>query len=346
MRKVLMAFMFCLGIAVLLGNTAIADEISPDFKIADDGSRITVNPQVGNGTSNRAPGSLTTIFASNNQFAGNTFDIMPAVDLEITALDCNTDPVGAPIVIDVYYKDGTSVGFESNPAPWTLLGSATTTSAGSDNPTNIDLTGNGVTFLAGQTYGIYVDLANYASGVNVLRYTNGQGTYSNSDLSLTTYTGKGNPAFLGSTFTPRQWNGTVYYETGGAGGSLIANPTTISQSTGGTITFTLDAGAMYAGGDYVIVGSVTGNTGVPLKGGAVLPIAWDTFTNITINFAGSAFFPNTFGQLDGNGQATAGFDSLGPLPASMLGVVMYFAYPVPDNPAWFASNDVTVTVVN
>jgi hypothetical protein len=40
----------------------------------------------------------------------------------------------------------------------------------------------------------------------------GPTVFSNTELSLTTYVGKGSPAFSGGTFSYRQWNGTVHYE--------------------------------------------------------------------------------------------------------------------------------------
>jgi hypothetical protein len=84
-------------------------------------------------------------------------------------------------------------------------------SAGADNPTPVPI--GGLDLVPGQTYGIYVDLESYSgSGGTTIRYTNGgPTTFSNADLSLTTYHGKGNPAFTGPSFFPRQWNGTVYY---------------------------------------------------------------------------------------------------------------------------------------
>ena len=45
-----------------------------------------------------------------------------------------------------------------------------------------------------------------------LRYTNGgPTTFTNADMQITTAHGKGNPAFTGATFFPRQWNGTIHY---------------------------------------------------------------------------------------------------------------------------------------
>jgi hypothetical protein len=161
----------------------------------------------------RASGSLTTIFASNNGFAGNTFDIDPATDLKITGIDVNVSPAGLTTEVDVYYKSGTCVGYESNSGAWTLLASGSGTAAGTDLPTFIDLPGApGVSFNSGQTYGLYVDVSSYPTPI--LNYTNGgPTTYSNADLSLTTNSGQASPAFT-AFFPSREWNGTLYYETG------------------------------------------------------------------------------------------------------------------------------------
>jgi hypothetical protein len=195
-----------LALSVFLAGAALADDDGRP------GDCMQVNALAA-GNPGRDPGNLTTIFTGGNGYAGNMFDIEPALDLEIDAIDVNVDALGAVVYIDVYWKDGTCVGFESSPSSWTLLGSFSGTGAGTNVPTYIDMTGNGKTFLAGQTYGLYVDLVNYSTAPN-LNYTNGTPTvYSNAHLTLTTHCGKGTPAFTGSTFLDRIWNGTVYYNT-------------------------------------------------------------------------------------------------------------------------------------
>jgi hypothetical protein len=159
------------------------------------------------------PGSLTTLFASDNGFAGNTFDIenIGADPIDITGWDVNLDVVGGPHTIEIYWRVGTSVGFENSSAGWTLLGSdAAVTSAGDNNPSAVTMPP--FTIQPGELFGFYVDLASF-DGTTLLRYTNGGPTvFSNTELSLTTYVGKGNPAFTGGTFPYRQWNGTVHYD--------------------------------------------------------------------------------------------------------------------------------------
>jgi hypothetical protein len=154
------------------------------------------------------PSSLTTLFATNNSFAGNTFDITTNVAILINGFDVNIDGAG-PTTMAVYWRPGTSDGFESAAAGWTLLGTDVVTPAGTNSPTHVDV--GGLNLDAGQTYGFYIDVQSYPS--SSMLYTNAGGPvdFSNADFTITTFYGKGNPAFTGETFVFRQWNGTVHY---------------------------------------------------------------------------------------------------------------------------------------
>jgi subtilisin family serine protease len=156
--------------------------------------------------------SLTTLFASNNGFAGNMFDLQVNEVLTITRFEINIDTLGSTNTIEIYYRLGTCVGHESSPDGWILLGSDTgVVSNGTNNPTPVNI--GGLMLGPGQVYGFYVNLASYPS--SDMRYTDGGPTvFSNAQMSLTTNCGKGNPAFTGDTFFPRQWNGTIYYTIG------------------------------------------------------------------------------------------------------------------------------------
>ena len=132
--------------------------------VCDDGTPLRQSISSG-GPSAQAPGSLTSIFASNNGFAGNTFDITPNVDIEITGLDFNGSGTGIQYNIDAYYKVGTSVGFEADPLAWTLLASGLSGAcSGTNLPTFVNMAGNGIVFSAGTTYGIYFDSVDYPTG--------------------------------------------------------------------------------------------------------------------------------------------------------------------------------------
>lgn len=213
MKKSLFFLTLVLGATLLFGTATFADE--NDEKTGDDGQPLGISAgslSFGSSSGGRPAGSLTTLFAGNNGYAGNMYDIVPSFDMMIDAIDVNIDAVGETAIIDVYWKDGTCVGYETSPADWTHLGTFTGTGAGADLPTWIDMYGNGKTFLAGQTYGLYVDLQNYSTITGNMNYTNGPPTvYSNADLTLTSWCGMTTPAFNGF-FADRIWNGTIYYD--------------------------------------------------------------------------------------------------------------------------------------
>lgn len=189
---------------------------------ADDGSLVVQT--VANGPGAQVPGSLTTHFLGGNGFAGNMFDFTPNVDMAITGLDFHGRANANSYNIDLWYRSGTSVGFESTSTGWSLLASGSAINNGSGVGTFVDLSGNGVLFTAGQTYGLYMDNSNYTTsgGIN---YTNTTGPefYSNADATIRTHCGKGNPAFTGSTFFNRAWNGTIYYDTQGGFTLTVSN---------------------------------------------------------------------------------------------------------------------------
>ena len=73
--------------------------------------------------------SLTTIFAENNGNLSVFFDIENITSVPITILswdnnfrDCD---IGGPLDVSVYTRNGTSQGFETSPAGWSLIGTVT-----------------------------------------------------------------------------------------------------------------------------------------------------------------------------------------------------------------------------
>jgi len=202
---------------------------NPDAACGGPGPAPAPGPQLGTG-------SITTLFAQNNQFAGNTFDMVPAVNMTITSFDVNLS-AGAATTMNIYWRNGTAFGFESNAAGWTSIGTAGVTPNGPNIPTPVAI--GGFTMTGGNTYGFYVDTQTYPSAS--LMYTNGgPTTFSNADTDLTTFHGKGNPAFAGASFFPRQWNGTVYYDIL-QDADLDLTKTVDPQvvQPGGTVTYTL-----------------------------------------------------------------------------------------------------------
>ncbi|NKI33586.1 hypothetical protein HFP89_00215 [Wenzhouxiangella sp. XN79A] len=197
----------------VLDNGAQRPADFPSLQVECGGPGITVDRGL-------TGGQLTTLFAADNSFAGNTFDLenISSSPIMIQGFEVNLSdevPTGNANTIDIYYKTGTAVGFEGDPAAWTLLGSDTNVlSQGADVPTPVDV--GGLVIQPGETYGFYVDLASY-DGTDLILYTNGgPQTFSNGELTLTSNTGQGDPAFTGGSFFPRIWNGTVLYSAAGS----------------------------------------------------------------------------------------------------------------------------------
>jgi hypothetical protein len=119
----------------------------------------------------------------------------------------------------------------------------------------------------------------------------------------------------------------------------------ISESLGGAIVFQLDAGIQNADRMYFLLGGMTGTEpGTSLPGGiATLPLNWDIFTNLTIQWANSPIFQNFLGQLDSFGNALAVFDTQGPLPSGLAGIALYFAFAL-NNPWDSVSNPVGIEI--
>ena len=129
-------------------------------------------------------------------------------------------------------------------------------------------------------------------------------------------------------------------------GGLEADTTTLPESTGGVVHFTLEAGAPNAYRNYLMLGSISGTQpGIPLPGGmATLPLNWDVMTNVVLSLLNTPIFSDFMGMLDGAGSGSATYDTLGPLPPGLVGASLYFAYAL-NNPWDFASNAVAIEIV-
>ncbi|MEZ4777981.1 MAG: HYR domain-containing protein [Flavobacteriaceae bacterium] len=159
-------------------------------------------------------GAITTLFNSNNGGANGwtvMYDLtVGASDIEITGFDMNTSSTSA-FNLQVYTLVGTFVGNQTNPGAWTLTATGSGTGAGTNNPSNVTLV-SPMTLSAGTTYGIglrMVEAGPQYSGTGT-NPAPGSTSYSNADLSLSLGSAVSG-LFTGSVFTPRIWNGTIYY---------------------------------------------------------------------------------------------------------------------------------------
>ena len=153
-------------------------------------------------------GSLTTTFNDNNLQNGNMFSMKAAKDLEVDSLDINPNSSGS-CGYEIYTSTSAlSMSTATDSSKWTLRQSGTVTVTGG-TAKNIALT-TPVEMTANQTLAWYVTFT--SCGV---RYTNGSsfGAVYASNSDLTIYEGYGKAYAFSSTFSPRVWNGTVYYTT-------------------------------------------------------------------------------------------------------------------------------------
>jgi hypothetical protein len=126
-------------------------------------------------------------------------------DVLILSFDANLTNTGT---VEIWYRQDPIAGHTGSSAGWTQIGSASVTSMGAGTPTPIPIPIN-ITIPAGQTYGWYL----HNSGS--VTYTNGSvvGAVYASDTYLSILEGFGG-GYFSLTFSPRVWNGTVYYEVG------------------------------------------------------------------------------------------------------------------------------------
>ena len=155
---------------------------------------------------------LSTIFAANGgTTAGGAmyFDLTASQPVLIDSLELNLlAAAGSPVDVEVYLRPGTSAGFESSLAGWSLVATSdgTATANGFDVPTPMTLSAP-------------VHVPSGLSGVALVAIgsgharTNGTGTNQNySDGIITLDLGtSSNAPFSGTAFSPRVWNGTICY---------------------------------------------------------------------------------------------------------------------------------------
>jgi len=161
--------------------------------------------------------SITTTFASDNQFEGNMFNVTTFGNaLNVTALEVNITPT-VPFSINVYTKSGTFSGFEQTPSAWTLVASGSAISKGLNIPSFVDI--SDFVLPANSLTGMYITLSpavGFGDTIN-MRYTDGNSTFSNSNIRLDLGVGVGGLfGANGGIFSPRTWNGAIFYDVQGA----------------------------------------------------------------------------------------------------------------------------------
>ncbi len=148
--------------------------------------------------------SLQTTYRAGNSQNGAMFDLTAHQAVTLTGFDVSRTGT-SPVPIRVYYTPGGYAGKENNADAWTLMGEATVQPNGTGVAAYVNI--GGLTIKSGETYGIYITDIGGTTGL--INYTNGSETFDNGEIRIQTGVGKSYP--FGATFSPRTWNGTVYY---------------------------------------------------------------------------------------------------------------------------------------
>ncbi len=154
--------------------------------------------------------SITTTYDGALGQEGNMFDVLVADnDLYITGFDVNMGYGTYDMAL--YSIDGTWQGSENTAANWSLLSTTTVASAGPGTATYADF--DNFWLSANSSTGLYITLtSNLDTGVMYYSQGTAEGNLlaGNSDLQL--LEGIGVEYAFGTTYSPRGWNGSVYYE--------------------------------------------------------------------------------------------------------------------------------------
>lgn len=206
-----------------------------------------------------AQSPLTTTFANNNGNAAGgaiyfDLDVLDPAGVTIYNIDINT--AAAAGGIEVYTTPTTSVGNNSDPSLWTLVDAGSfSTGAGMSAPTAVCL--NTGFFLATGTHGIAIV---QGAGVNCA-YTTGTApfplTYATAELSFTANGGTNVP-FSTTLFSPRVWNGSLFYESGTTVGTCLPGASKTAFGEGCYSSFASIYEVLAAGGSDLAGLKITG----------------------------------------------------------------------------------------
>lgn len=158
----------------------------------------------------------------NNGQAGVMFDAinLGSIEMELLSFTPSLDP--GNWTIEVYYTTTATSwnGNQTNAGAWTLAGTATVTSTGTNPGTLVDV-GGGIFIPGGSSKGIYIT---GTSGFP-MNYTNGSGASNDGTLEVNSNPGAGKGYPFGATFISRMYNGGVQYN------AIVPEPS-ITQTSG------------------------------------------------------------------------------------------------------------------
>ena len=157
------------------------------------------------------------------------------------------------------------------------------------------------------------------------------------------YVTMGNPGVL----VPMDWDcgGEAYpaFIVNGFTDPLELENHALSEAEGGDVHFELNAGPPAAGRQYLLLGSMSGTSGIGLPGGGVLPLTQDAMTRYIYQRANDANLIDFRGTLDADGRARATLSHPGPFPVAAPRTLSFAWTTVA--PYDFQSNAVAVELV-
>ena len=314
-----------------VNNVSLSDDTFYQTPVLFDTTTVYLQASSGSMESS----SLTTMFATNNGSTGNMFNITAFTNIKIDSFYCNVSGTGT---IEVWYRPGSFIGFESTQAGWTLMGSSNiTVNPGLNIPALLPV--GGLEIPAGEMYGIYVT---FVSGS--MAYTNGTGAnqiYQDDNMKIECGTGG---SYFACTINPRVWNGTVCYTAGAPGcgssltpvtafvqyanydGALVNITSPVSGSNLNNVAVTID---VYNNGlfplsnflvEYVVAGNlpVFGTIAGPLAPGQMMSYTFADSINASVfgtynlcastnvvndGYTANDEFCTSFANWDGNGES-------------------------------------------
>jgi PKD repeat protein len=238
-------------------------------QVMSNAKTIPVTPLMSCPSSN----NLVTLYAQNNGQRGIMFDITAINCVQIKCFEANFDP--GTTNVEIWTRPGTHVGFQNSSVGWTLIGTANNVvGAGANLPTAIPISVN-ITINAAATQAFYITRT--TTGGPIMDYTNGVavGNVYASDANIQVKEGTGKDYPFAASFSPRDFNGTIYYDAGGSIGltGLITGPTSVCA--GSTQTYSVGP----------VTNATTYSWTVPT--GAVINSGQGTNT-ISVTFAGTS----------------------------------------------------------
>jgi hypothetical protein len=168
------------------------------------------------------PSFLPTPLPTSTSSAANAsifLDLTPATDLTVTAIDYYAgSTAGNAVTVNLYTRQGSYVGFDTDPNAWTLVGTFNGTSGAGTTPVTLTLT-TPLELDANQVTGMYL-----VGTVGGLRYrtSTSANPVANAHLSLESNLFR-SAAFAGTATSGRRFGGTIYYTVGSTPGGCYAN---------------------------------------------------------------------------------------------------------------------------